>query len=805
MTFRALAALALLTLAPRAWAATPFPARSGESGLLDVPDAEVQGVGKGLLGAELRFDAPATGPNAFGPLPVYTVFGVLERLDAGVTLREWGAPGDPRPTRLLFGFATKYQLAPSRDGRPALALDATVDRVGAGPVYGSRLIASTPDVGRLRFSAFVGGEAGDASGVTYGGAVAITHRSETELVLEALSGPRGPNLGAALRRRALRSLGVSLGVNYLPDDEGLQVSLGFAFAPGAAQKSTPVARPGEPPAAPEAPAEEPTLQGDRPRFALRIRTGELGSTDPRHLQHGPYVARTGPASTLPSRAPVPPRAAPLSGDEVLEAQLREAEALADARASRLSATADQLAARLAAAQDEERRLAARERDLEERARQLDARERRIASRGAPTQQQRQLESQEAQLAAQERQLAAQERSLAPALEAAQGREAEAAAREDAERQEQNRLVASATAARSRAEQLEVRRQALAARNRQLAAQEARLVALGERVDALELQLRTRAERLDAVSRRLDARAERLDLLDRRGGPQAGPDTAAPGAGAQAVAPKDRAVFVMVVKSPTAVVKDGAAPAAAGAQAEPVVPGSAVERAVAAAAVVSFPSPSSTLSELDAEAIEGVARLAARERCELLVWARAKDPAAMAEAQRRAAEIRSRVLAAAALEERQVVTRITTRPGAPGVDVVVSALRDRPYAGPAGAPASGSAPAQAAPAAVAPGFVGTETGRRLIRAAVVAAQPSIEACVAMQLETGQLARADGVLQLHVTVGPDGRPARVTTGGDVTSATLDACLQAAAASWRFPATGAEYDVDVPISLLRRGSAR
>lgn len=809
MSPRAAAAATLLLLASRAGAGVPFPARTGESGLLDVPDAEVLGVRGGLLAAELRLDDPGTPDLAYGPFPVYGVAGVLERLDMGFTMRESGFPGDPKPRRLLLGAAAKYQLLSSSRSRPALALDLTIDRINGGPVYGSRFIASTAPAGRLRFSAFVGGELGREPGVTYGGAVAITHRSGAELILEGLSGPRGPDVGAAIRWRALRSMGASVGVNYLPDEDGLHLSVGFSFAPGPrpAAKTAAAA-----PAAPSAAAPEETVArgpaGDRPRFALRIRAGETGG-EPRHVQHGPYVARAGAGLVVPGRAAAPPpRPAQLSTDEILEAQVRDAEAAADARARRLAATNEQLAARLDAAKDDGRRLDARERDLDERARQLDARERRAT--GAPSAQQRQLASQEAQLAAQERQLAAQERSLAPALEAAQGRENEAAAREDVERQELNRLAASASAARTRAEQLEVRKQVLATRNRQLAALEVRLVAVGERIDVLERQLRARAERLDAAGRRLDARAERLDLLERRASAASGPETAAPVQPEHAApaTPKDKAVFVMVVKSPTTVVKEGAAAPAGAPQppAETVHPGVAVEKAVAAAAVVSFPTPASRISELDREAIESVARLAARERCELLVWARAKDPAAMAEAQRRAAELRAVVMAAAKLQERQVVTRVTTRPGSVGVDVVVSALRDRPVAGAAPVPAGAPAPAGAAPAAPAQAGATSETTRRLIRSAVLAAQPSIEACLSQQLDSGQLTRADGVLQLRVTVGLDGRPLRVSTaGGDVRGPTLDACLQAASSSWRFPATGAEYDVDVPISLIRRGGVR
>ena len=805
---------ALLLAAPRASAAPPMPARSGESGLLDVPDAEVIGVGGALLGAELRLDHPAGAPAAFGPLPLYAGAGLTDSLEAGVSMREWGQPGDPVPRRVLFSGALKLQLASATEGHPALAADVLIDRIGSGEVVGGRLIASTRPAGVLRFAAFVGGEGGDRRGVTYGGALSLLHRSGTEAILEGLGGPRGPNLGVALRWRAYSAMALTLGVNYLPKDEGFQVSLGFGFGPGGRQPAANGRLATSPEASP-APETPPALvfRDDRPRFRLRLRTGEPLGTEPRHLQHGPYAPPSVATSTMPSRAGVPAKVPSLSVEDVRDEQLRDSEAQTDARERRLRATAEQLASRQVEVTAEARRLEERERALAERTQQLDARERRGASRDAPTQQQRQLESQEAQLAAQERQLAAQERSLAPTLEAVQNTDQDASAREDAERQDANRLAASATSSSSRAQQLELRKQALAAKNRQLAALEARLVAQGERLDAAGKQLRYRGERLDAAERRLDARAERLDLLERRAaGLQAGPEAAGPrpaDLSKDARAQKDKAVFVMVVKSPTAVMKEqsaqgGGAPAAPAATGGPVHAGVAVEKAVAAATVVMFPNPASQLSELDLEAIDGIAKLAAKESCELLIWARAKDPSLMAEAQRRAVQIKTRVLAAASLEEKQIVTRITTRPAGQGVDVVISALRDQTSVSPAAAP-SPVGPAVPAPVpARAPNLVGGETGRRQIRDAVVAAQPSIEACAARLLEAHRLSRAESVLR--ITVSALGKVVRVSTGtGDLTGAEVEACLTQAAAGWKFPASDAEYGVDVPITIIRGGGAR
>jgi hypothetical protein len=219
---------------------------------------------------------------------------------------------------------------------------------------------------------------------------------------------------------------------------------------------------------------------------------------------------------------------------------------------------------------------------------------------------------------------------------------------------------------------------------------------------------------------------------------------------------------------------------------------AVEKAVAAATVVTFPTPASQLSELDRETLDNIARLAAKERCELLIWARAKEPALMAEAQRRADELRTRAIAAGPLDAARVVTRITTRPGATGVDVVVSALRET------------AKPAAAAPAAPAtPTLQPGEAGKRQLREAVVAAQPSIEACVGEQLERRRLERAEGALKL--TVSTQGKVTRVASGGDLAGAEVEECLRGASAGWAFPASDAEYVVDVPITVIRGGTGK
>lgn len=795
---RAAIALVLAILAASATAeAPPIPARSGDSGLLDVPDAEVQGVGHGLLGLEYRFDRTKGSALEFGPLPLYAVGGLLDRLDFGLTVREGGQPADQRPTRVVFGGALKFQLATPRGSMPAVAVGLVADRVNRGEVLGGRLIVSTDAERAIRLSAFAGGEGGAEPGVTYGGALAFRVGRRSDAVLEALGGPRGENYGAGLRFRLAPTMGLGVSLNYLPREQGLRASIGLGFGPAPKQRdlSTPSSPDGPVPGSASAAEEKPAaiaFRDDKPHFRLRIRVADASSPEPRSIRFGPW---SGPSATSTLQRPAAPGVRPVapSLEELAEEQLREQEALADQREKRVRGAAEGLDARDRAAAEEPRTLEERERELAAREQQLDAREKRVASaaRAPAPQPQRQLEDLEAQLALEERSLAAQERSLVPALDAAHGRERDAAAREEAERQEAQKLAASVSGASSRALQVEVRKQALGARNRQLAALEARLVARGERLDALERQLHTRSERADAWQRRLDARGERVDLLDRLAA-QPGAAGALRAPEAKAAAAREKAVFVVVAKSPTAVLKEHAAVKVAAVPDAALHPGVAVEKTVAAAAVLAFATPGAQLAELDREAVEGIAKLAAKERCELLIWARAKEPALMAEAQRRAAELQALVLAAGPLDAKQVVTRLTTRPAAQGVDVLVSALRDTSM--PAAAPA---------PAAPSPSLLSGESGKRQIREAVQSAQPSIEACAAELVLQRSLQRAEAVLRL--TVSAPGRVTRVVAAeGDLSGAALEECLAAASRAWPFPPAEGEYVVDVPITVLR-GAAR
>jgi hypothetical protein len=799
VSVRAIAAatvVALVLLAPRA-SAQPFPARSGERGILDVPDAEVSGVGGGQLAAELRFDHRPGVQDEFGPMPLYAVTGITDRLDLGLSVRESGQPDDPRPSRALFGAAMKLQLL-ARDGPlPAAAVGAVFDRINGRGVLGARLSLSTA-AHPLRLAAFAGGEAEVSgfrnAGVTAGVAASFTVARRVDLAAEALTGPRGESFGAAVRWHDGKTMGVSIGGNYFPQEEAFRIALTFAFAP-------PPARPQVVPqiAVPELPPEElatgPRFLDDRPRFRLRIPMSGPQQLGVAQRQHGPFVTPTAVAAApaRPVEAAGVKAAAPTLED-LAEAQVRDQEVLADARQKRVRAAGEQLDAREEAATAEAARLAGRERDLAAREQQLEAREKRTVVR-TPSQPQRQLESLVAQIASEERNLAAQERSYVPALDAASARERNAATREQQESAEAGRLASSVRSEMPRAAQVDLRKQALAARNRQLAAMETRLLARGERIDAFERQLRTRNERVNAWARRLDARVERLELIEKLLEPARTPPPAPPKPADDkeaAAPPKDKPVFVMVVKAPTAIVKEragGAAGAAAGGSSS----GVAVEKAVIAATVVMFPTPTTQLSELDRETLDNIAKLAAKSGGELLIWARAKDPSLVAEAERRAAEIRARASTAGPLDAGRITTRITMRPGAQGVDVVVSALRETAKP-PDAAPETGAAGTR---------LQSGESGKRQIRDAVQSAQPSIEACVGEHLQRKRLQRGEGTLK--VTVSPQGRVRKTTAGADFAGDEIEACLTAASATWLFPTAEGEYVVDVPITVMSGGAPR
>ncbi|MGB8932874.1 MAG: hypothetical protein WCC48_16640, partial [Anaeromyxobacteraceae bacterium] len=228
---RFVAALGLSLLLCAHAAAQTFPARSGEAGILDVPDATTVGRGNGLLGAELRLDDVSGQSARVGPLPLYAVLGVAAPLDLGLTMREWGQPGDPLPSRVHFGAALKLQLLPPAALLPGVAVSAFADRLNGDLVPGVRVAVSTAQLGPIRATAFAGGEFGASAGFAGGAALTVATPRNTEVAVEALTGPQGANLGAALRWRVKPGLGLFMGLNYLPEESGYRASFGLALSP----------------------------------------------------------------------------------------------------------------------------------------------------------------------------------------------------------------------------------------------------------------------------------------------------------------------------------------------------------------------------------------------------------------------------------------------------------------------------------------------------------------------------------------------------------------------------------------------
>ena len=631
--FAAALAAALL---PGMSRASPFPTRGGEVGLLDVPTADTAGTAGGLVGGELRLDRTPGRPTAFGPLPLSLVFGLSDRLDGGLAMREGGQPGDAPASAPVFSAATKLRLAQASGLWPGLAASVTLDSFNLGGVLGGRLVASTADIGRLRLAAYAGAEGHGprplAVGPTAGLAVSVIHRSDLETVLEATTSPRGPLVGGAFRWSVTPKVGVSLGLSWLPDVRGFRVSLGFGLAAAPARPARRAAAPVEAPvaAAPVGPT-GPAFLDDRPHFRMRITSAATRPPDEhRHLQHGPFAgASRGAATERPARI------ARTDPEAVRAAELALAAETLEGRAVRLRSAEGALAARQERQAAESTRLDRQERELARLAERLEARERNLRAPGRPSPAEIALADTEEQLRASASQASTLEASLREDLRRALARERELAAAERA-------LEPAGTAARKLlegkgAEPLAARAGAVEARRALLGATEARLAAARDRLDVAEKGLEARAARLDVTRRRLAAQEERLAAVQKRlAARSSAPPLPAPPAATPAPAP--------------------------GASAD-----------MLAAAVILLPSADQPLAARDRDAVAEMARLAAKEKVELLVWARAQNPGLMETAARRAEEIKG-VAAAAGLPASRIGTRVTLRPSTEGVDVVVSPVR-----------------------------------------------------------------------------------------------------------------------------------
>jgi hypothetical protein len=263
--------------------AGPFPARSGESGILGVPDAEVLDPGTFALSGELAAREGRDPGDSVSPARLALVTGLGRRVEAGLSVHEDGTAGDRRRAAALFGAALKVGLWRPRGLVPGLALDATLDRINLERVGTVRLIGSIGRVGPLRLSGYVGAVAsGLRSEPGLGRGVAASLGSGTlEIAADMTSGPEGRRVGAALRWMRSPKLGVAVGVGYTPGHGLAEVTLAIALAaapprspaPDAREENARPARDLAPAPAPRGTREFPT---DRPRFPVKRRAGPAG-------------------------------------------------------------------------------------------------------------------------------------------------------------------------------------------------------------------------------------------------------------------------------------------------------------------------------------------------------------------------------------------------------------------------------------------------------------------------------------------------------------------------------------------------
>jgi hypothetical protein len=517
-----LSAIALgLALAAPAAGADRFPTRGGESGLLDVPDADTAPRGAGRLGLELGYAKPRGGPGDVAPLPLSLVTGFADGLEVGVALRQGGMPGDPQPSPSLFTGALKLRLADDTGWWPAFAVDVYADRFTDGGVLGSRLIASTPQIGRVRLAGYAGveghGPKPPTVGLTAGFAVETAIRRDMEVVLEAVGGPRGPMMGGALRFGVLRNAGLSVGASWLPSDGGVRLSLGFAISSAPPKARRTLLAPEAPkPKATEAPRkpEEPVFTDARPKFRLRLDTVTSPADAPRrHLQY----------AMAPETMKTVARSGPRKGPTPEQARARELDAQADGldqREKRLHSAVGALAQRRERLASEGQRLQARETLLEGRGSAVDGRELKIPAAGKPTERELRLAALEDALRGTERELRLEEKQAGEAADATAARERAAEAREESTRAAALEAAASAPAAdAATADALARRAKALQARDAHLAAVEAHVAATREQLEAVERTVHARADRLEAFEKRLSAKEERLSLIEARTRPR----------------------------------------------------------------------------------------------------------------------------------------------------------------------------------------------------------------------------------------------------------------------------------------------
>jgi hypothetical protein len=337
-------ALLLLATTPARGDTGP-PTRAGESGYLDVPSADSLGKGGAACALDLRYLDSRDVGRSFGPSPLVMQFG-LGPAEAGLSLRQGGQPGDPRPATTIPAGAGKLSILDARGMRPALAADLLLDHINRTPLFHLRAIATTERRWRTRVTAIGGGVIGidQPSGWTGGAALSVLGPRKTEFVAEILRQPAGRLAGAGVRWQPLALFAVGVGAWYLPDDaRTLSAAITVAFL------SPPPVRPTLAPETEKPPEEvrpnpsKRAFTSERPRFPLALRQrpvpGEPGGPA-RHypgnaaaLAGAPAEIRKGDSRIAPTEAPSPgpptsepPPARPAAPDASPEAPAPRADA-----------------------------------------------------------------------------------------------------------------------------------------------------------------------------------------------------------------------------------------------------------------------------------------------------------------------------------------------------------------------------------------------------------------------------------------------------------------------------------------------
>ena len=223
----------------------------------------------------------------------------------------------------------------------------------------------------------------------------------------------------------------------------------------------------------------------------------------------------------------------------------------------------------------------------------------------------------------------------------------------------------------------------------------------------------------------------------------------------------------------------------------------MERELAAVAVVRFETPDQPLSDLDRESIEAAIRTAGTEGGELLVWARAREPALLPEASRRA----DAILALAGRQGAPATTRVTASSDAAGpVEVQVTATTSRvrmPYVA---VPEAGASDQETHAAPLESG----DASRSQLREAALAHRTEVEGCLTLGSD-GPKGQASEVL-VRVAVDPDGTAVvALRHDSPLWRKAVDVCLAAAARGWRFPLSDGGYIFDLPVHVEPEGGAR